>query len=255
MQIALDSATPPTAAQVALARLAGIRVWSGYISTAPFDGKPHFNLARPWSQAEFAIVKALPGIPIAFYSGWDDPAGVKALAAVWGVRPCLDVEGAIRGDGPWVDANLAASGGGLYGFASAFPGRRAAFAILADRSRTPPDPKTTWAPWHPRPAMPRGWQWWGTHNEFGVGVDRSWLDDWFGGSELTQAEFDALLAGNEPFQRLTWRVKALLDNTATTLEPGQPPEPNQLHAALEALKATPGGTAPSYQGTINLTPK
>jgi hypothetical protein len=258
MLASLDSATPPTATQVAAARAAGVIVWGGYLAT-----KPNVGLLRPWSQAEFAVIKALPGTPLAFYSGWDDPVAVKARAAAWGVRPCLDVEDGIRPDGPWVQANLDTVGGGLYSFASAFPGRRMAFAILADRSRTPPDPKATWAPWHPRPPVPCGWQWWGSHNEFGVTVDRNWLDDWFGGEQMTQAEFDAL-CGNSPWiAGMGWRVNALINNTPTV--EGGPADvagkPNALRAELDAMKAEiealknlPPGSAPSYQGTVTLTP-
>jgi hypothetical protein len=197
MIAALDSATPPSPAQIAAARAAGIRVWGGYLSTAPFDGLSHFGLLRPWSQGEFAAVKALSGVPIAFASGWDDPAGCKLLAASWGVRLCVDVEPAIRGNGPWLQAWLDASGAGLYSFADAFPGRVAAFAILADRSRTPPDPKATWPGWHPQPAMPCGWQWEGTHNEFGVTVDRLWLDEWFA-PHTQEVTMPALIRSADP---------------------------------------------------------
>jgi hypothetical protein len=136
-------------------------------------------------------------VPIAFSSGWDDPSACKALAASWGVRLCLDVEPGIRGNGAWVQPWLDASGAGLYSFADAFPGRRAAFAILADRSRTPPDPNATWPAWHPQPSMPCGWQWQGTHNEFGVTVDRLWLDDWFA-PHLQEVSMPALIRSADP---------------------------------------------------------
>src|SRR5947207_15754417 len=60
---ALDSATPPTATQVAAAKASGIAVWSGYIATRPELGVgpvgSRFGLFRPWKQAEFVPVKAL----------------------------------------------------------------------------------------------------------------------------------------------------------------------------------------------------
>ena len=184
MPVGLDSATPPNAAQVAAAKAAGIAVWSGYLAT-----RGGVKLARPWTEAEFAVVKALPGVPIAFYSGWDDPAKVKALAAAWGVLPCLDVESGIRGDGPWVDGNLAVVGGGLYGGQYVHSNRKAAFHIASLYPTPMVDPKATWPAGWTRPGAACGWQWWNTHNEFGVGVDRSNLDDWFGGIDMLPGQF------------------------------------------------------------------
>jgi len=117
--------------------------------------------------------------PLAYVSGWDDPVAVKAQAAEWGVRICLDVESSIRGDGPWVQQWLDASGAGLYGNAPVFPGRRAPFFVLAAYPGA--DPGRTWP--GPPPGVPHGWQWKGSHIEFGGGVDRGWFDDWFVGQE------------------------------------------------------------------------
>src|SRR5256885_2176040 len=165
---ALASATPPTAAQAAAAKASGIAVWSGYIATRPELGDgpvgPRFGLFRPWRQAEFGPVKTLRGTPIAYASGWDSPAGCKALAAAWGVRLCLDVEGGIRGDGPWVQGWLDASGAGLYGTRyvhapQAGPARRAPFHIAAFYPTPQVDPHATWPAGWPRPATLCGWQW------------------------------------------------------------------------------------------------
>src|SRR5436189_84010 len=69
MIASLDSATPPTAAQVAAAKAAGIGMWAGYVSEIPQrDG-----LYRPWTPAEFDVVRAINRHPIAYTSGWDDP--------------------------------------------------------------------------------------------------------------------------------------------------------------------------------------
>ena len=104
---------------------------------------------------------------------------VPCLNFVVGIMLCLDVEPKIRGDGPWVQDWLSASGAGLYGNAPVFTGRRAAFYVLAWYPKR--DPARTWIvdPRYPRPNGPCGWQWRGTHTEFGRGVDRGWYDDWF----------------------------------------------------------------------------
>jgi hypothetical protein len=113
-----------------------------------------------------------------FVSGNDAPAALKALAAKLNVRICLDVEGGIRGDGPWVQGWLDASGAGLYGNSGVHSGRRAPFYILAAYPGSS-DPAGTWWNQTPAPPGPCGWQWVGTHTEFGVGVDRGDYDDWF----------------------------------------------------------------------------
>jgi hypothetical protein len=168
----LDSATPPTAAQAQAAAAAGVRLWSGYL-----ESQPNVGLYRPWSQAEFEIARLCGATPIAYASGWDNAAACKALAAAWNVRLCLDVEGGIRGNGAWVQGWLDASGAGLYGNLPVHPGRNAAFNILASYPGF--DPQATWDPRQLAPTVPTGWQWQGTHSEFGVGVDRGWFDDWF----------------------------------------------------------------------------
>src|SRR6266699_43709 len=122
----LDSAAMPNLAQVQSAKAAGRRVWSGYIAT-----KAGVGLYSPWSKAGFDVARQCGGTPIAYCSGWDDPVALKALGASWGVRLCLDVEGGIRGDGPWVPGFLDASGAGLYGNPPVHPGRNAAFHICA----------------------------------------------------------------------------------------------------------------------------
>src|SRR6266550_4058730 len=105
-----SSADRPTAAQLAQAKAHGIKMWSGYLAT-----KPHVNLLFPWAQEDFARVKAAGLTSVAYCSGKDDPVACKNRAAAWGVRLCLDVEGGIRGDGPWVQDWLTRSGAGLYG--------------------------------------------------------------------------------------------------------------------------------------------
>lgn len=183
--VGLDSAQPPTADQASAAAAAGVRLWSGYIGT-----KPNLGLYHVWTQQDFDNARLCGGTPIAFCSGWDDPVACKALAANWNVRLCLDVESGIRGDGPWVQPFLDASGAGLYGVSSVHSGRRAAFHVLAwyvfNAGLTWPGQK---------PPAPTGWQWENSHSEFGVTVDRGWYDDWFGqGEDVTQEEHNWLQA-------------------------------------------------------------
>jgi hypothetical protein len=171
----LDSSwDKPTPAQLVQARAHGVRMWSGYLAT-----RAGVNIAAPWTQQDFDRVKAAGLSSIAFCSGKDDPVACKNRAAAWGVRLCLDVESGIRGDGPWVQDWLTRSGAGLYGNAPVFHGRRAAFYVLADYPGS--DPHAAWNPHVPRPNGPCGWQWQGTHEEFGCTVDRGWYDDWFAG--------------------------------------------------------------------------
>ena len=94
---------------------------------------------------------------------------------------CLDVETSIRGDDAWVQPWLDVSGAGLYGNPPVFRGRRAPFFIMADYIGTYAnyhDPRATWIS-SPPPSVPHGWQWAGSVDAFGGGVDRLWLDDWF----------------------------------------------------------------------------
>lgn len=245
MIAALDSATPPTSVQVAAAKAAGVTVWSGYLAT-----RPNVHLYRPWSRAEFAIVKALPGVPIAFYSGADDPATVRALATLWGVRPCLDVEGGIRPDGPWVQGNLDVVGGGLYGSRAVHSGRRAAFHIASFYPWPQVDPRASWPPGWPQPTTPCGWQWQNTHNEFGASVDRSWLDDSFAsGGSMTPDQERQLLAEVGDLHAAVARVEVAL---GTAKADGSGPAPTQpapgfiqsATASLDALKTGGGKLAP-----------
>lgn len=181
----LDSDHPPTAAQVQQAKQAGYSIWSGYIATRPDPANPtasRFNLDRPWTKAEFDVVRALNPQPIAYCSGWDDPVALKALASEWSVRLCLDVESGIRGDGSWVQAFLDASGAGLYGNSQVHTGRRAPFHVWAGYPAS--DPGTSWPAAAARPATPCGWQWHGTESLFGMAVDLTHFDDWFGGEML-----------------------------------------------------------------------
>lgn len=170
--VGIDSSyAKPTAQLVAQFRAAGVKMWSGYLTT-----KSGVGIAAPWSQADFDLAKQLGAIPLAFCSGWDDPIACKALAAAWGVRLCLDVENSIRGFGSWVQGWLDASGAGVYGNIGVH-GVSAPFHILSAYPGV--QENTTWFSGYTKPNTPCGWQYQGTHVEFGIEVDTGNYDDWF----------------------------------------------------------------------------
>src|SRR5215469_6513744 len=114
----LDSSiSRPTSGIIAQAYAIGVRLWSGYLATRSAVG-----LESPWDLASFDIARLLGSTPIAFCSGWDDPAALRTMAAAWNVRLCLDVESGIRPDGAWVEGFLETSGAGLYGGLSVHAG-------------------------------------------------------------------------------------------------------------------------------------
>ncbi len=167
----------PNAAIVQAARQAGVGVWGGYLQT-----RPGVRLASPWQLADFEQARQLGGMPLAFCSGLDDPALLARLAQNWRVRLLLDVEDGIRQDGPWVQGFLDVSGAGLYGLGSVHwehgGGQRRAACHIVARYPGDGDPGATWDG-SPRPDGHCGWQWQGTHTEFGISVDSMNLDDWF----------------------------------------------------------------------------
>ena len=170
--IVLDSATAPSPQQATAARDAGIGMWCVYVAT-----RPGVHLYHPWTAAEIEVARIVHPKPIAFYSGADDPASVRALCKSANLTPCLDVEDGIQKDGPWVQGNLDAVGGGLYGGKNVHPGRRALFHIGSYYPSQQPAGQPTWPSWWPQPSAPHGWQIFNTHTEFGVGVDRSYFED------------------------------------------------------------------------------
>jgi hypothetical protein len=167
----------PDVAEAAFAE--GVRVWGAYLP-------PGVGFAAPWDLASVRVLQAAGMRVIGFGSGNDDPGQVAATAAAWGVLGCLDDEDGIRQGTGWQQGWLDASGFGLYGvhavvngqLTSRHVGIGARFHIAAWYPGT--DPGATWPPGTWTPDTPTGWQWQGTHIEFGLSVDRSWLDDWFG---------------------------------------------------------------------------
>lgn len=179
-----DSAYPPNDAQLAAAYTAGVRFWAGYLGTR--DG---LGLLNRWSEQDFERVKAAGMGTMGYCSGWDDPAGCKALGEQFGIPISLDVEDGIRGDGPWVQGWLNDSGAGLYGNPPVFVGKTFPTAIMAAYPNSGDPDGATWQdPPYPTPPVPHGWQWAGTHDFAGISVDSSWLDDWFAASAPQEDE-------------------------------------------------------------------
>lgn len=172
----LDSSLDAPSANDALtARAAGIGLWNGYLTT-----KGGVNIEAPWTQLAFENARLCGATPLAFCSGWDDPTALRQLARAWNVRLILDCEDGIRGPGLWVPGWLGASGAGLYGSVPTVRAYDAPFKVAAEYPGF--DPEKTFP--YPSGGLPTGWQWQGTHTEFGRSVDRGWYDDWFGPRQL-----------------------------------------------------------------------
>lgn len=162
----IDRPTPGIAAQ---AFQSGVRMWGGYLTTAP--DPTSVGLLTAWRPEDWAAIRSAGIGGIAFCSGRDDPASLRRLARELGVLLCLDVENGIRADGPWVDGWLQVSGAGLYGEAGVHY-HPAAFHVLAAYPGVVPG--ATWD--GPAPPGPHGWQYQGTHTEWGISVDRAFYD-------------------------------------------------------------------------------
>jgi len=221
MIVGLDSSSSrPTPTIISQAWAAGVRVWGGYIATNQAPGS--FNLASPWDKGSFDVARTLGSTPIGFCSGLDDPAALKALAAQWDVRLCLDVESGIRADGTWVQGWLDTSGAGLYGqhyedtngvWHSIHLNRRAAFHVMSWYIGR--DPGATWTGPQPADGTPLAWQWQGSHSEFGLDVDRGWYDDWFAGGDMTPEEHQALFQTRDQMNQLWSEFVKYVDELGT----------------------------------------
>lgn len=181
MIVGLDSSFDvPSLAQARQARAAGVRVWGGYFGS--MDG---LGLAVRWSREQFEVLQQADLVAIGFWSGWDDPDWIRETAAAWGIIPICDVEPGIREDGSWVRPAITRARSGLYGLASVHhhtgePTGRDALCNIVARYPAGGCSSATWDPAAgPRPPGPCGWQCQGTHQAFGLSVDRSSLDDAF----------------------------------------------------------------------------
>lgn len=260
----LDSSSVPNASQVAQAKAAGYKIWSGYLQT-----KPNVNIYHAWTEADFDIARQCGSKPIAYCSGWDDPVACKNLAAQWDVLLCLDVESSIRADGSWVQGWLDASGAGLYGNSPVFAARRAPFYVLAAYPGY--DPGTTWPGNVALPPGPHGWQYQGTHSLFGIGVDTTNFDDWFVQSSPPQQDeetqmFIAVVQGTPAQFLVTDSVIVGIDSgpDSAALQAAGIKQTSPMSAAqwkgiqdayaLNASSGAANGTV-TGSGTINLTVK
>lgn len=234
----LDSAFPPTAAELAYAHAHGVRVWGGYFKFSSGD-----RIYHGWTDSDFARVKAAGIRAIAYCSGWDNPSYCASRAARLGVLPCLDTEGGIRGDGSWVQGWLDSAGAGLYGNGPVHAGRRARFHVLADYPGYNPD-----AEWgvYPRPSGPCGWQWEGTHTELGLSVDRGWFDDWFlEEQDMTNAEVNGLI--DDAFGLVRAGAESRAAKKAQPDHTAHPFEARGWGLADDILAGVPaGGTSPPH---------
>ncbi len=163
-----SSAFLPDDAGLRQAYADGIRLWAGY-----FAGP---GIWVGWPDSNFLRIKAAGMQSLAFCSGGSDPVACRARADRLGILFGTDTEANIPDGGQaWLDT---AGTAGAYGGAAVMT-RRAAWHIVADYRAIPGD---TWPSYLARPAGPLGWQYLGTHSEYGGSVDSSRLDDWFGGT-------------------------------------------------------------------------
>ena len=175
----LDSAYPPSAAEIVAAKQAGYGGWAGY-----FAGP---NILNGWAKTDFDRVKESGLRTMAYCSGWSDPAAMKAQSVSWGVPICLDDEPGIRPHGTWTQGWLTTSGAGQYGNYQYHAGISAAFHILAAYPTSGDPAGADWWSATPRPAGVTGWQWAGSHGFAGITVDSSWFDDAIGLSAFSGA--------------------------------------------------------------------
>ena len=236
MIASLDSSfDAPTLAQARAAKAAGIGFWWGYLAT-----RPNVGLAAPWPELAFSnVLEGGLGCG-AFVSGWDDPVALRELAQAWRIPLlALDDEDGIRplSQPDWRPAFLQALGGGHYGLL----GRLTLPAQFRIAALYPPGGCTgaTW-PTSPAPAGPHGWQCQGTHTEFGLSVDRSALDDWFGGQTMLDPTDGIVQEFRYALRRLTGatfdgqNVNASFDSNGTPTYTHQPNWPFWLAAQFGA---------------------
>lgn len=248
----LDSLSQPSDAQLRLAKQSGFDGWAGYL------GGP--TAAGVWSSSTFARVRqaglAAPGFWVGLGRIADAVAAAQTLdrgsiighdietgsdvanfndsyAELWasairsaGYRPVLYGLPALTNrfgnhyDGVWF------AGGPYY------------------RSGNNPPPSDPRESGYAQSVKKLGWQWYGTHDFSGIGVDESVLDDWFGGDIMdwnTVVKSWYLLA----FKRNP--AQSEVDGWASRLRAGENGE-----AILDEFFAGPEGIAflhPSGTGT------
>lgn len=154
-----DSSKPPTAAQLQIAKAAGIKAWLGYVGQAGDD------LEAPWAEADFELVRSAGLLTGAFCSQIDDALWVGSVLAAWKLTGFLDDEPGVEGDNSETDAWLAASGTGLYGGKAVMETHCTHGHPAYIASEYPGGAQTaSWPPGFPAlsPMRPKGWQYLGT---------------------------------------------------------------------------------------------
>jgi hypothetical protein len=199
----LDSFTPPGDATLDTAKAAGVECWPGYI------GGP--EAAIVWPPDAFGRIRAkglrAAGIYVGLGSGADAVAcaqarGIPAGEVIWhDVETQWSMSHENAGEvASWVSAVRGAGYlAGLYGTAAFVnqwgAGYDCVWAAGGAYYRTGPGvdpwPATTLNVPNCVPnRRPCGVQWWATHDEFGIGVDRSIMDPEFAASALPGGETD-----------------------------------------------------------------
>jgi hypothetical protein len=211
----LDSFGPPTDATLDQAKAAGVHSWPGYI------GGPEAAITWPRDAFDRIRAKGLrsPGIYVGLGSGPEavslsQQRGIPAGEVIW---HDVETQWSMSHDTPamaqaWV-ASVKAAGyqAGLYGTA-AFVAQYGGFydvvwaaggAYYRNGPGGNPWPSTPMqVPGCVPPSRPSGVQWWATHDEFGIGVDRSIMDDHFGvttGDDMPDKQTADFLAWTQYF--------------------------------------------------------
>jgi hypothetical protein len=212
----LDSFGPPTDATLDQAKAAGVHSWPGYI------GGPEAAITWPASGFERIRAKGLrsPGIYVGLGSGPEAVAlaqqrGIPKGEVIW---HDVETQWSMTHDTvpmaqAWVSAvKTAGYQAGLYGtaaFVSQYGSHydvvwAAGGAYYRNGPGGNPWPTTPMqVPGCTPPSRPSGVQWWATHDEFGIGVDRSIMDDHFGitptGDEMPDKQTADYLAWTQFF--------------------------------------------------------
>lgn len=163
----IDSAFAPTLANAQAAKAAGIKLWAGYVAGG--------RVYHAWSRQDFDVIRQAGMRPVFVHVG---TSGQEAVANAWqcgamtGDIVALDVEAGWNDtySQAWCAAVKAAGfTAWLYGLDSEVNAHGAPFdGVWAARYVYPTVPT---------PTSRESIQYWNSHDEFGVGVDRSVCDD------------------------------------------------------------------------------
>lgn len=210
----LDSAYAPTLAQAQQANANKVRMWGGYLEGG--------RVYHAWSRQDFDVIRQAGMRPVFIHVGTD---GKEAVANAWkagaqtGDIVALDVEAG------WNDtysqawqATVKAAGfkTWLYGLGTETQAHGSTFDGTWQAAYT--------FPVEPIPSPTNSFQYWNSHQEFGVGVDRSvCADHWY-----TEKSMD-----NETARGIIYTLRAaLLGEDAAS-----PSEAQSVEASVGAVTA------------------